>query len=147
MRQLAKIAMLTVAAAWRLFSGKLSLGQVSKSKDVREEDGETGLKHKFWTTAKYFAAFMAVMTLGGFLGAASGIIPIKASSGHWAITSWFLQFSKQRSVFMHTLGMESPSLAEPGLVLKGAGTYEINCRACHGSPAVPYPRVAHQMTP
>jgi cytochrome c553 len=32
-------------------------------------------------------------------------------------------------------------------VLKGAGTYEMNCRACHGSPSVPYPRVAQHMTP
>jgi cytochrome c553 len=108
---------------------------------------QTGLKHKLWTTAKYFAAFMALMTLGGFLVAASGIIPIKASSGHWAITRWFLQFSKQRSVATHTLGMESPSLHDWGLVLKGAGTYETNCRACHGSPSIPYPMVAQHMTP
>ena len=140
MRQLAKVAMLTVAAvlaaARRLFSGKRSLAQ---SKAEGHDDGrETGLKHKFWTTAKYFAAFMVVMTLGGFLGAASGLIPIKASSGHWAITSWFLQFSKQRSVATHTLGMESPLLDKPGLVLKGAGAYEMNCRACHGSPAAQY---------
>ncbi len=151
MRQLAKIAMLTVAGALatvrKFFSGRRSLAQVTKSEDGTNEGVEKGLKHKFWTTAKYFAAFMVVMTLGGFLGAASGIIPIKASSGHWAITSWFLQFSKQRSVFTHTLGMASPSLDEPGLVLKGAGAYEMNCRACHGSPAVPYPRVAQHMTP
>jgi cytochrome c553/cytochrome c5 len=151
MRQLARIVMLTVAAALaaarRLFSGKRSLAQISKAEDAHNDGSETGLKHKFWTTARYFAAFMAVMTLGGFLGAASGIIPIKASSGHWAITQWFLQFSKQRSVATHTLGMESPGLDEPGLVLKGAGAYEMNCRACHGSPAAPYPRVAQHMTP
>jgi cytochrome c553 len=90
---------------------------------------------------------MALMTLGGFLGAASGIIPIKASSGHWAITKWFLQFSKQRSVATQTLGMESPPLDDPDLVLKGAGAYDLNCRACHGSPSFPYPRVAQHMTP
>ncbi|HWN07851.1 MAG TPA: c-type cytochrome [Pyrinomonadaceae bacterium] len=128
MRQLGRIVMQTVAAA---LAG------------VRRHF----LKHKFWTTTRYFAAFMAVMTVGGFLGAASGIIPIKASSGHWAITQWFLQFSKQRSVATHTLGMESPGLDQPALVLKGAGAYEMNCRACHGSPAAPSPRVAQHMTP
>lgn len=162
MRQLSKIAMLVVAAALatvrKFFSRKRPVAEASRSEDAsiksgantptrHGDGGKTDLKHKFWTTAGYFAAFMAVMTLAGFLGAASGIIPIKASSGHWAITRWFLQFSKQRSVATHTLGMESPILDEPGLVLKGAGAYEMNCRACHGSPAVPEPRIAQHMTP
>lgn len=162
MRQLSKKATLVVAAALatvrKLFSRKRPVAETSFSEDASigsgattptryGDGGKTDLKHKFWTTAKYFAAFMAVMTLAGLLGAASGIIPIKASSGHWAITRWFLQFSKQRSVATHTLGMESPILDEPGLVLKGAGAYEMNCRACHGSPAVPNPRVAQHMTP
>ncbi|MDQ3665864.1 MAG: c-type cytochrome [Acidobacteriota bacterium] len=151
MRQVLKIAVLTFAAALatvrKFFSGKRSRGEISMPEDAHEEGGETGLKHIFWTTAKYFAAFMVLMTLGGFLIAATGIIPIKASSGHWAVTRWFLQFSKQRSVATHTLGIESPSLNEPRLVLKGAGAYENNCRACHGSPSLQYPRVAQQMTP
>lgn len=41
-------------------------------------------------TVAYFTLFVLVMAIGGFLLAASGIIPIKASSGHWAITRWFL---------------------------------------------------------
>ena len=151
MRRLLKIAILTVAAALatmrRFLSGKRSLGKNSVPEDANDEDGQTDLKHKLLTTAKYFAAFMVLMTLGGFLGAASGIIPIKASSGHWAITRWFLQFSKERSVATHTLGLEAPSLNDPALVLKGAGTYETNCRACHGTPSVPYPMVAQRMTP
>jgi cytochrome c553/cytochrome c5 len=90
---------------------------------------------------------LAVFGFGGFLVAASGIIPIKASSGHWAITRWFLNFSKERSVAMHTLGLEVPSLDEPWLVLKGAGHYETGCRPCHGDPALPQPRIAWKMTP
>lgn len=105
------------------------------------------LKQWLGKTAKYFALFLVLMTIGGFLGAASGVIPIKASSGHWAITRWFLQFSKQRSVATHTLGMQVPSLDEPTLVLKGAGAYEGNCRACHGTPSLQSPRVAQAMTP
>ena len=93
------------------------------------------------------AGLLAVLGLGGLLVAASGIIPIKASSGHWAITRWFLNFSKERSVSTHTLGLEVPSLDEPWLVLKGAGHYETGCRPCHGNPAVPQPRVAWKMTP
>ena len=147
MRQWLKIAVLTVAGALaavrRFQSDKRSLAEISVSDDARE----TSLMNIFWTTVKYFAVFLVVMTLGAFLGSASGIIPIKASSGHWAITRWFLQFSKQRSVATHTLGMESPLLDDPALVIKGAGTYETNCRVCHGIPSVRHPRIAQQMTP
>jgi cytochrome c553 len=93
------------------------------------------------------AGLLAVLGFGGLLVAASGIIPIKASSGHWAITRWFLNFSKERSVAMHTLGLEAPSLDAPWLVLKGAGHYETGCRPCHGTPALPQPRIAWKMTP
>jgi cytochrome c553 len=93
------------------------------------------------------AGLFAVLGFGGLLVAASGVIPIKASSGHWAITRWFLNFSKERSVSTHTLGLEVPALDEPSLVLKGAGHYETGCRPCHGNPALPQPRVAWMMTP
>jgi cytochrome c553 len=93
------------------------------------------------------AGLLTMLGLGGLLIAASGIIPIKASSGHWAITRWFLNFSKERSVATHTLGLEAPSLDEPWMVLKGAGHYETGCRPCHGNPALPQPRIAWKMTP
>jgi hypothetical protein len=100
----------------------------------------------FWTVA-YFVLFGLVTAIGGFLVTALGIIPIKASSGHWPVTRWFLQFSKQRSVATHTLGMETPALDDARLVLSGAGAYETNCRACHGSPSLQNPRVAQAMLP
>jgi cytochrome c553 len=98
-------------------------------------------------TVVFFALFVLVIAAGGFLVAALGIIPIKASSGHWSITRWFLQFSKQRSVATHTLGMETPALDDERLVLRGAGAYESNCRGCHGSPSLQNPRVAQAMLP
>lgn len=155
MRQLAKIAMLILAAALsaarRLFSGEVTrpserASPTDRALPDRRATSPTG-RSRFWTVARYFAAFMSLMIFGGLLGAASGIIPIKASSGHWTITKWFLQFSKQRSVSTQTLGMESPPLDHPDLVLKGAGAYDLNCRACHGSPSFPSPRVAQHMTP
>lgn len=96
---------------------------------------------------KIAAVLIVLAVIGGLLVAASGIIPIKASSGHWAITRWFLQFSKQRSVVTHTIGMTAPRLDEPWLALKGAGHYETGCRPCHGSPALPQPRIARALTP
>jgi cytochrome c553 len=113
----------------------------------RDRAGGTGKKRRLLRIAKLFTVFLVVMAIGGFLVATSGIIPIKASSGHWAITRWFLQFSKQRSVATQTIGLDVPLLEEPGLVLKGAGHYEIGCRPCHGSPEMRHPRIAQAMTP
>lgn len=93
------------------------------------------------------AAVAVVLGVGGFLVAASGIIPLKASSGHWPITEWILQFSMRRSIATHSLGVEVPKLDDPGLVLKGAGHYEIGCRSCHGAPGEWQPRIARAMLP
>ena len=92
-------------------------------------------------------ALGVVLAIAGFLAAASGLIPITASSGHWDITAWFLHFTMKRSVATHTLGMDAPALDEPWLVLKGAGHYDIGCRPCHGGPGLQQPRIARAMTP
>lgn len=93
------------------------------------------------------AAMLGGLGVLGFLGAASGIMPIKASSGHWAITEWFLNFSMHRSISTHSMGIEVPPLDGPGLVLKGAGHYQTACRPCHGSPDLQRPRIAQAMLP
>lgn len=84
---------------------------------------------------------------GGFLVAASGVVPISASSGHWAITAWLLHFSMQRSVDTHTLTIKTPPLNNERLVDKGAGHFGLNCSPCHGSPQLQQPRIAAAMTP
>jgi cytochrome c553 len=85
--------------------------------------------------------------IGGLLVMISGIVPIKASSGHWDITAAFLDFAKRRSVKTHTFRMKVPPLDDPALALKGAGHYDFACEPCHGSPAVQQPRIAYRMTP
>jgi cytochrome c553 len=93
------------------------------------------------------SAIAAIALVGGFLVAASGIVPLTASSGHSAITFWVLEFGKRRSIATHTLGLDLPALREPWLVLKGAGHYHDGCRPCHGAPDLPAPRIAAAMTP
>ena len=93
------------------------------------------------------ALVLALLGMIGFLVAASGIMPIKASSGHWVITAWLLEFSKQRSVSAHTLGVKAPPLDDPRMVVAGGAYYEIGCRPCHGSPELRQPRIAARMTP
>jgi cytochrome c553/cytochrome c5 len=151
MRQSLKVVLMVAAGAAAAVRGLVSRRQAPADAPAREmrRDGSFGawLKHQLWTTAKYFAVFLVVMAVGGFILTASGVIPIKASSGHWAVTRWLLQFSKQRSVSTNSLGVDAPPLDEARLVLKGAGAYETNCLACHGSPSLPAPRVARGMTP
>lgn len=90
---------------------------------------------------------LLVLAAGGLLISVSGIIPVKASSGHWPITEWLLQFSMSRSIATHSLGVDVPPLDDPGLVLKGAGHYDFGCRSCHGAPGEPQPRIARAMLP
>ena len=104
-----------------------------------------GHKAKHWVFKAI--AFAVVAALGGFLFAASGIMPIKASSGHWPITAWLLNFTMRRSVITHSLGMNAPKLDDAALVAKGATHYEFGCRPCHGGPHLPQPVIAGHMTP
>lgn len=96
------------------------------------------------------------LTIGGLLAigfvlativVVSGVAPIKASSGHWPITKWFLQFSKNRSVAMHSQSIEAPPLDDRARVLRGAGHYETACATCHGSPLRARSPVALASTP
>lgn len=94
-----------------------------------------------------FAFIALALAVGGFLVAASGLIPVKASSGHWPITEWFLRFAMRRSVATHSLFVKVPPLDDHALVLKGATHFDIGCRSCHGAPGERPPRMAQAMLP
>jgi cytochrome c553 len=126
-----------VFAAW-LLGGSKSREEVVQAPIVR-----LAVKHPWLTTA--------VMAIAALLGAAvmviSGVVPIKASSGHWRITAAFLDFAKTRSVSTHAWGIEAPPLDDEALVLRGAGHYESACLPCHGAPGRKLPPVMAAMTP
>jgi cytochrome c553 len=141
---LAALAIAGLLAAFRYLLSRRKLPADSARPDKPKRPSETwGMKHWLLTAVGLFA----VLGVGAFLVVVSGIVPIKASSGHWPITAWVLQFAKSRSVATHTLGIETPALDDPSLVLKGATHYEIGCRPCHGNPDLQTPRIAQQMTP
>lgn len=86
----------------------------------------------------------------GVIGAGvlvSGIVPIRASSGHWAITRWLLDFASDRSIGLHSSGVSIPEDVNDRSLILGAATYDTNCRWCHGAPGFPMPTPATQMTP
>ena len=93
------------------------------------------------------AGLLPVLAAAGFFVVILGLIPIKASPGHWAVTEWFLQFAKRRAVVMQSMAIDVPPLEDQGMVLKGAGHYAGGCAPCHGAPGVPRPAVPMQMTP
>lgn len=93
------------------------------------------------------AGAAAVISALSFLVVVSGVVPIKASSGHWPITEWFLHFAMQRSVATHSFILETPELNDERLVVRGAGHYDLGCRSCHGSPEHKTPVIAQKMTP
>ncbi|MEW6156801.1 MAG: c-type cytochrome [Verrucomicrobiota bacterium] len=114
---------------------------------ARTEDGVEPKRSRIKRWILKGAAILLLLALGGFLLSASGLVSIKASSGHWAATRWFLQFSKGRSVSTHAMGLKPPRLTDATQVLKGAGHYETGCAPCHGSPLRAQPRVAEKMLP
>lgn len=110
---------------------------------VLERPGALVLRHPWLALGGAGAAFV----LGAFAVVASGVVPIKASSGHWAVTEWLLQFAKRRSVVAHSYFIQAPPLDDPALVLKGAGHFEYGCRPCHAGPGGVLPRIPRAMTP
>lgn len=142
MRQSLKILLVLFAGVVGLFR---RVGADSPNSETRSKDKHSRLT--FWQAAKVliFASIVA-----GFIGLVvliSGVVPIKASSGHWTVTRWLLTFAKQRSVATYSAPIDAPALSDPVLVQKGAGAYENNCRFCHGSPSLPHPPVAQHMLP
>jgi cytochrome c553 len=94
------------------------------------------------------AIAIAAVASAAVLVVASGLVPIQASSGHWAVTSAALHFAMKRSVATHTIGGAPLDLDDEALVVKGAGHYHTGCLPCHGSPDRAYfARITRGMTP
>jgi cytochrome c553 len=93
------------------------------------------------------AGVLGAAAIAGLLLAASGVVPVKASAGHWALTERLLQFAKRQSISTHALRIRVPPLEDESLVLRGAGHYDLGCRACHGTPRGDRPAVARAMLP
>lgn len=133
-----------------LFAGMVGLVRRVAAASPPPETQNESRKHAkltFWQVAKVLTVAAGVVGFIGLFVMISGLVPIKASSGHWKITRWFLTFAMHRSVATHSVSIEAPPLADPMLVQKGAGAYENNCRVCHGSPQLPHPPVAQHMLP
>lgn len=101
-------------------------------------------------TWKRFVASLAALILFGFALAWSGIINIGASTGHWAVTDWFLHWAMRNTVrtqaWLGGLTVRKPAAHSQGLV-SAAGHYAASCAACHGAPGVRPVPVMQASTP
>ena len=77
----------------------------------------------------------------------SGLVPVTASSGHWPITAWGLEFAMERSVGTNSRSITPPPLDDEGLVMRGAAHFQVGCAWCHGQPDSPPGRLVMHMTP
>jgi cytochrome c553 len=132
-----------IAALGVVFVAWLLGGSRSREEVVRAPIVRLVVKHP-WLTA---GAMAAVAVAVAALMVISGVVPIKASSGHWPITAVFLDFAKTRSVATHSWGIDAPPLDDDALILRGAGHYDNACLPCHGGPGRGVPPVMAAMTP
>ena len=98
-------------------------------------------------TALTAVTVVVVAVVAGLLLAWSGLYNVSASSGHWALTRWFLEFGMRQSVETHALFIEPPPLDDAALVLRGAGHYQGGCAPCHGAPGEGRNPVVRHMLP
>ncbi|WP_343525705.1 c-type cytochrome [Sphingomonas sp.] len=93
-----------------------------------------------------------IMTLIGLaaLGMAvawSGVISLAASSGHWAITDWFLHWAMRNSVRTHAALTAPKDPADPSGLVSAAGHFANACAVCHGAPGQKPAPVMQAATP
>lgn len=95
---------------------------------------------------KHLAALPVAGIAVAFLVAWSGMISIKASTGHWKVTDIFLHWVMRSSVRTAAIGTKVPAFTE-GMLPMAAGHFETGCAICHGSPAMPRPDSVGRMLP
>jgi cytochrome c553 len=96
--------------------------------------------------SKHWLLILGAMA-GGVLFAWSGLYDVAASSGHWAVSEWFLRFALRSSVRTHSLGLRAPALDDPALIHRGAGHFVGGCGPCHGTPHGPAGPIVAQLLP
>ncbi|MCB8837956.1 c-type cytochrome [Aurantimonas sp. VKM B-3413] len=104
----------------------------------------------FVLTWKRIAAGAAGILALAFAVGFSGLVPIRASSGHFAPWGWFLHWTMQNAADHQSLFVRVPEdmdLSDPMLVQRAAGHFATGCAPCHGAPGVPRSPVVLSMTP
>lgn len=97
----------------------------------------------------WLRASLAALALGlaGLLFAWSGAFNVAASSGHWAVTDWFLHWVMRNSVETRSALTSPRDAADPSGLVSAAGHFAAACATCHGAPGVKPSPVFEAATP
>lgn len=93
---------------------------------------------------------LAGLAIAGLALAWSGIINIGASTGHWAVTSWFLHWSMGNTVrtwSLLTVDDDYVAAMDRDHLVAAAGHFAAQCAVCHGAPGEPPSPVMRAATP
>jgi cytochrome c553 len=96
---------------------------------------------------KHLIALVIMVPLLGLGVGWSGLMSVRASTGHFAITDWFLHWVMRNSIATSARSVDVPPLDDAALVPGAAGHFETGCAVCHGSPAQPAPASVLAMLP
>lgn len=77
----------------------------------------------------------------------TGIWPHSVGTGGWLVDGYRWMITRQSVTLRSALMRPPPDLADPARVARGAGSYALICRDCHGTPATPPARFASDLTP
>jgi cytochrome c553 len=98
-------------------------------------------------TFKRVMATLAVLVALGLGIAWSGIINIGASTGHWAITDWFLHWAMRNVVRTQSAITVEDLPPLTAASVSAAGHYAASCAVCHGAPGESPSPVMRSATP
>lgn len=85
---------------------------------------------------KKIFSLAVVAVIAGFMFIWFGAFNVSASDKHWAITNYFLELVRDRSISARAENMEVPNLADIGRIKRGAANYDAMCAQCHLAPGV-----------
>ena len=85
-------------------------------------------------TWKRLAIGLAALPFVTVLAAWIGFFNVGASTGHWAVTEWFLHFAMRSAVRTYSLAVEVPERLPAYAIQPAAGHYARGCAFCLGAP-------------
>lgn len=87
------------------------------------------------TWKRVIVTLLGIFALG-MAFAWSGLFNVAASSGHWAISDWFLHWVMRNSVQTHAAFSTPKDAKDDSGLVSAAGYYASSCASCHGAPGV-----------
>lgn len=63
-----------------------------------------------------------------------GFFNVGASTGHWKVTAWFLEFAKRSAVRTYALAVDTPKTLDRRGLQPAAAHFARGCAICHGAP-------------